>query len=682
MTAQHADGGELKRVESYQWPTGHVGHLSANQQSSLTAFKTLCEQNGYYTPATLDGRTPATHDEETLLRYLRARKFLPQEAFKQFKDTEDWRKENQLDRLYETIDVQEYDRTRRVYPQWTGRRDKRGIPLYVYQVSQVDAKDVSAHGKDNKTSRSSSMSTTATGTSGTPDTPPRMLRLFALYENLCRFVLPLCSAMPDRSHAETPISQSNNIVDISKVSMAKFWSLRNHMSEASTLATAHYPETLDRIFVVGAPGFFSTVWGWAKNWFDPITVSKIFILNDKTMLATLEKYIDRDNIPKKYGGNLDWTFGDMPSLEDGIANNLRWKEDIRHKGHRTLPIGPIRWQYDAEGDLVAIAIGSENGKPRSRVLAGLHPDDHVARLALSPGRSEPSLNTRNLAPPTPTTGNLAPSSPQRLALHRVASQAPAPEEGPPVKASSPPLEGAVPTDAVSLPSLEGSTPPTNAAAPTQQAAGESGWAAAVAARAMSGNADLDVGKNAKSHVTQTSREGTYTIPFRDHAEQPNASIPTHANAANTNTAPSAPATETRQGTSHTRLEQQAGTHAAGTMAEGTPRHTIDGQGSKTAIMEPTTVGQAPKEHPVPEAEGGQHPTYLEQAHNLAGQAVEQAKHLPGTVMAAVGYGGKGEHEEEVQQVKRDERRDPEIEGMEKGDVEEFLRSRTMSHKSG
>lgn len=102
--------------------------------------------------------------------------------------------------------------------------------------------------------------------------PLRMLRLFALYENLCRFVLPLCSALPNRPHSESPISQSNNIVDISKVGFAKFWSLRNHMSDASKLATAHYPETLDRIFVIGAPTFFPTVWEWAKRWFDPITV--------------------------------------------------------------------------------------------------------------------------------------------------------------------------------------------------------------------------------------------------------------------------------------------------------------------------------------------------------------------------------------------------------------------------
>lgn len=79
--------------------------------------------------------------------------------------------------------------------------------------------------------------------------PPKLLRLFALYENLIQFALPLCTGIPDRPFEETPVSQSNNIVDISGVGLKQFWNLKGHMQDASTLATAHYPETLDRIFV-------------------------------------------------------------------------------------------------------------------------------------------------------------------------------------------------------------------------------------------------------------------------------------------------------------------------------------------------------------------------------------------------------------------------------------------------
>ena len=117
-----------------QYPAGHLSHLSENQQAQLVEFKAICEKAGYYTPAV--GQKHASHDDETLLcvqnsstsptklvgkltrnrRYLRARRFVPQEAFKQFKDTEDWRKENKLSDIFNTIDVEEYEQTRRLVP--------------------------------------------------------------------------------------------------------------------------------------------------------------------------------------------------------------------------------------------------------------------------------------------------------------------------------------------------------------------------------------------------------------------------------------------------------------------------------------------------------------------------------------------------------------------------------------
>ena len=61
--------------------------------------------------------------------------------------------------------------------------------------------------------------------------------------------MPLCSSVPGRHNPETPVDQSNNIVDLSSVGLKQLWNLRVHLQEASTLATAHYPEILDRVFV-------------------------------------------------------------------------------------------------------------------------------------------------------------------------------------------------------------------------------------------------------------------------------------------------------------------------------------------------------------------------------------------------------------------------------------------------
>lgn len=44
---------------------GHLGHLTAHEDSQYQAFKVLAEEHGYYKPT--DGKTPATHDDGTLV---------------------------------------------------------------------------------------------------------------------------------------------------------------------------------------------------------------------------------------------------------------------------------------------------------------------------------------------------------------------------------------------------------------------------------------------------------------------------------------------------------------------------------------------------------------------------------------------------------------------------------------
>lgn len=56
---------DLSRIETFQYPAAHYGHLTEHQQQQLDAFRQLCQEQGYYTPAT--GDAPASHDEETLL---------------------------------------------------------------------------------------------------------------------------------------------------------------------------------------------------------------------------------------------------------------------------------------------------------------------------------------------------------------------------------------------------------------------------------------------------------------------------------------------------------------------------------------------------------------------------------------------------------------------------------------
>ena len=229
---------------------------------------------------------------------------------------------------------------------------QRGIPVYLFEIRHLDSKTISNYEKTAEATYSRAQ------TDG--KTPPKLLRLFALYENLTRFAQPLCTHLTDRDHADTPITLSTNIVDVSGVGLRQFWYLKSHMQAASQLATAHYPETLDRIFIIGAPAFFGTVWSWIKRWFDPITVSKIFILSPSQVKPTLEQFIDPANIPKGYGGQLDFTWADMPNLDPVIKETVQWEN-----GHTDFPRGPIYWRPIDGGDrLECIAVGTTDQKDR------------------------------------------------------------------------------------------------------------------------------------------------------------------------------------------------------------------------------------------------------------------------------------------------------------------------------
>ncbi|KAI3391947.1 hypothetical protein diail_6593 [Diaporthe ilicicola] len=331
------------------YPHGHLGHLTQDEEDALKGFKAYLQEKGLYQPG-----PPPSHDDPTLLRFLRARKWAIPDAYGQFKDTEAWRNAIQLDVLYETIDVEAYEQSRALYPQWTGRRDRRGIPLYLFEIKHLDSKTISAYEKSVDKAYSKAAKPPAS-----MHTPPKLMRLFALYENLTRFAQPLCTQLADREHARTPITLSTNIVDVGGVSLKQFWNLKSHMQAASQLATAHYPETLDRIFIIGAPAFFSTVWAWVKRWFDPVTVSKIFILSQSEVLPTLTSFIDPANIPRQYGGTLDFAWGDAPNLDPVIRDTADWEGAAAKTDNPAFPKGPLYWRpVDGGKRVECVAVGS------------------------------------------------------------------------------------------------------------------------------------------------------------------------------------------------------------------------------------------------------------------------------------------------------------------------------------
>lgn len=115
------------------------------------------------------------------------------------------------------------------------------------------------------------------------------------------------------------------------------------------------------------------------------------------MKSTLEQYIDPANIPKVYGGQLDFEFGMMPVLEPAIDSALDWKKPSMQGTGRTIPTGPIKWEEGADGMVQAVAVGSDKGVPRRQVIATLKTSDAVKAMHGSSVTANTPLEEAELA---------------------------------------------------------------------------------------------------------------------------------------------------------------------------------------------------------------------------------------------------------------------------------------------
>ncbi|KAB8248166.1 CRAL-TRIO domain-containing protein [Aspergillus flavus] len=205
---------------------------------------------------------------------------------------------------------------------------------------------------------------TVTSTAG----PNMAQRATVFHDSLTRFVLPLCSAMDDRPNPSTPVSNAVYIVDASVVSVKQAWNLKDFAQEVSWILMTCYPETIERIFVCNVPSYFSTIWSIFKKWVDPVTAAKVVVLKQSDVYTTLERYIDKENIPTKFGGGFAFQNGMLPDLDHGIRQHLQWTTPSE-----CIPSGPVKWMQADGGKRIAIATGSvDRNVPRNVEIAALY----------------------------------------------------------------------------------------------------------------------------------------------------------------------------------------------------------------------------------------------------------------------------------------------------------------------
>ncbi|KAF1967622.1 CRAL/TRIO domain-containing protein [Bimuria novae-zelandiae CBS 107.79] len=326
---------------------------SPSTSSAFEEFVELCEKegllqrpNGLAPEDTIDG----INDTTTLKRFFVARNSDPAAALQQFKQSFEARKQVHDISTYENIDADIYERTRKIYPHWTGRRSKRGLPICVYTVSALDQATLTEYDKTGEMPHVDSTSLTTE--------PNQAQRAFAFHDTLMRFILPLCSAMRDRPSPETPISAAIIVVDVAAFGLKQAWNVRSYAQNISRILATSYPEVLDTVYVANAPFYFSKLWSIVKVFIDPRTTEKLVILTQAETLPVLSEVIEVESIPVQCGGTFEYEPGMRPSLDEGMQRQLQW---IAEPGE-SLPPGPLKWIVDEEGRRTAVVTGSANGE--------------------------------------------------------------------------------------------------------------------------------------------------------------------------------------------------------------------------------------------------------------------------------------------------------------------------------
>lgn len=249
--------------------TGYTSNLTADQAKARDQLRDELKASGY----------TERLDDASLLRFLRARKFDVAEAKKMFVACEKWRKEFGTNTILEDFHYQEKPLIAKMYPQYYHKIDKDGRPVYFEELGKVNLSEM--------------LKIT---------TQERMLKNLAWeYESFAKFRLPACSRKQG-----CLVETSCTVLDLKGIGISSASQVLGYVREAAYMGQNYYPERMGKFYCINSPFGFLTAFRLFKPFLDPVTVSKIHILGSSYQKELL-KQIPAENLPKKYGGQLDVT---------------------------------------------------------------------------------------------------------------------------------------------------------------------------------------------------------------------------------------------------------------------------------------------------------------------------------------------------------------------------------------
>jgi len=250
----------------------------ANATETLRAFREQVFNEGIIH----EGDTIGT-DDQTLLRFLRARKFDVKLAKKMLKDCQEWRRTVEgvgIDELYRRIDPFDYPEREAVFdcwPMWFHKTDKKGRPLNIHFFSGVDFPKLYKV--------------------CTPEKHWQTVLVNA--ESLPREILPAATRK-----AGKPVDTVFVIVDLKGFGLSQFWQMKTLARNSFQISQDYFPETMGQLAIVNAPSTFTMIWSIIKPWLSKETAEKVDILGSdyKDVLLNL---VDADCLPSTLGGTCE-----------------------------------------------------------------------------------------------------------------------------------------------------------------------------------------------------------------------------------------------------------------------------------------------------------------------------------------------------------------------------------------
>jgi len=100
-----------------------------------------------------------------------------------------------------------------------------------------------------------------------------------------------------------PVRELTAVLDLSGLGPSHLRAMAV-LQSLSAIKDSYYPERLAKIFVINAPWIFPTIFSSIKSWLSFGVMSRAYVVHD---VAELHAHIAPDQLPREYGGTLDWT---------------------------------------------------------------------------------------------------------------------------------------------------------------------------------------------------------------------------------------------------------------------------------------------------------------------------------------------------------------------------------------